>query len=112
MSFSVYCNNKGCGKTQIPLLDTDTNEVICSECNKSINSITSFAKAQMKAMGLVKKASATRQAFAVGCKACKKSATPVVKDNVLTCCSCNAPLTDINKPYETAIRQYLKSFKG
>ena len=58
MGFLVYCNNKGCGKEQEPLLDVSDNEAYCSECGGKVN-VTVFAKSQMKALGQVKRASST-----------------------------------------------------
>lgn len=111
MAYLVYCENKGCGKHQEPALDPDTNEVLCSNCGKDIKSISSFAKRQMKAMGLVKKASPKTQVFSVNCNSCKKTATPSLKDNKLACSNCSEELKNIPKPYEHAVREYLKTQK-
>ena len=105
----VYCNNKGCGKEQEPLLDVSDNEVYCSECGGNIKEVTVFAKTQMRSMGQIKRERRVQQAFAVACSPCKLAATPMLIDKKLCCPKCKTEHTNISKPMIAAIKEYLKT---
>ena len=49
MPFMICCDNKGCFETTEALLEPNTNEVHCAACGKAIQSVTHFAKVQLKA---------------------------------------------------------------
>ena len=110
MAFNTYCTNRGCMKQMDPVLDKETNEVICTECGKSITSITEFAKRQMISLGQIRRASVKKQAWSVKCTACKKEGPPKLnkegerdKKNQpvikLLCQYCEVELTDLNRPF-------------
>ena len=63
MAFATNCTNKGCMKYNEPFLDTSSNDVICSECNRVIVNIPIFTKNLMKTLGQVKKS--VKVAFSV-----------------------------------------------
>lgn len=110
MGFLVYCDNKGCGKDQEPTLDVHSNEVYCSECGKTIKSITDFAKRQMKVLGQIKRESKKQQAFSVKCGVCKKENPPKInQSNEIVCSFCDAVLSDLPKPFQQVIRNFIKS---
>ena len=113
MGFLMHCDNKGCGKDQEPLLDTQTNEVYCVECNRVINSVTHFAKVQMKTLGQIKRDEKQRQAFAVECASCKKKSAPVLtKEDRVQCSLCHTDITEkIAKPFLQVIKNYFKAQK-
>lgn len=108
MGFYTYCNNKGCGKNNEPLLDLDTNEVICSECNKNISSITSFTKTQMKSLGQIKKKAKANQAFSVECKQCKKHSPPKFIDNKPACIHCDTIFENLSLPFLKILKDHFK----
>lgn len=107
MPFLTYCDNKGCKKEQSPLLDTETNDVICAECNQPIKTVTEFAKRQMKTLGQVLRKKKTRSAYAVKCSSCNVESTPVIKDDELACSSCSSKL-NLSKPFERIVRAAIK----
>ena len=110
--FLIYCDNKGCGKDQEPLLDVLTNEVHCVECGKTISSVTSFAKAQMKSLGQVKRNDNKGQAFAVKCSSCKKEAPPTVIGEKIHCSICKIEMKDISAPFVQMIKMNTKAQKA
>ena len=110
MGFLIYCDNKGCGKDQEPVLDPTTGDVYCTECGKVIKSVTEFAKRQMKSMGQVKRDSKKQQAFSVKCQTCKKENPPKIDDkNKIVCSFCDSELTDLPKPFQQVIRNFIRS---
>jgi hypothetical protein len=64
--------------TTTGLVDTETNEVICSYCNEVIDNITSFAKSTMRAKGLVLQP--PKKAFSFKCITCNKSVEAVLNN--------------------------------
>ena len=113
MGFLTFCDNKGCGKQMMPLLNLETNNVECTECSRPINSITSFAKTQMKSLGQVKRDEQKKQAFAVQCRFCKKENAPKLgSENEILCSICGKHLDYLTAPYVHAVRQFLLSRKG
>jgi len=108
MGFLVYCNNKGCGKEQEPLLDVSDNEAYCSECGGKVN-VTVFAKSQMKALGQVKRERRVQQAFAIKCEPCKLASTPMLVDNKLCCPKCKTEHANLSKPMQSAVKEYLRT---
>ena len=110
MAFTIYCNNKGCGKEQQPFLDVASNDVYCAECGKVIPEVTIFTKNQMKAMGQVKRVQKTQTAFAVECQQCKRQQQPKVIKGKLTCPQCGDEHKHLDKPYAYAIKQFLNAF--
>lgn len=110
MGFLVYCDNKGCGKDQEPVLDVNTGEVFCTECGKTIKTVTEFAKRQMKALGQVKRAVKKQQAFSVKCNACNRENPPKIGEkNKIVCSFCDAELTDLPKPFQQVIRNFIRA---
>jgi hypothetical protein len=106
--FRIYCDNKGCGKDMEPLLNVNTNDVECVECGRSIKSITSFTKSQMKSIGQIKRDEKVKQAFSVQCRSCMKESTPKLGDkNELRCSICNNHLDYLSAPYAHAVRENL-----
>ena len=82
MGFTIQCDNKGCMKMQEPEVDTKDNkdpnkwDVLCAECHLPIQSVTYFAKVQMKSMGQIRRAKPQQQAFVVKCGTCLKEGKP------------------------------------
>jgi uncharacterized Zn finger protein (UPF0148 family) len=112
MGFLVYCDNKGCGKDQEPLLDLETNEVVCRECSKPIKSVTPFAKAQMKALGQIKRQTQRQEAFSVKCATCQKQGQPKLNEQGQIICSfCRKEMTEIPKPFQQVIKTNLRAQK-
>ena len=107
MSFLMPCTNKGCGKTMSPTLDVSSNAVICSECDREITNVSSFAKSQMKSLGQIKKDN--KKSFAVRCPKCNKEARPIETNNDLVCGSCKKPLSHLSEPFKQMLKINLKN---
>lgn len=107
--FMTFCGNKGCGKTQEPLLDKETNEVYCSECGGVIVGITEFAKKSMLGMGQIKKTAKKTEAFMIKCASCSKTAQPLLKSNKLMCGECKEELKGLNSIMHRAVKDFLSS---
>lgn len=108
MAFRTFCNNKGCGKEQEPLLNLDTNEVLCGECGKSISSLTSFAKATLKSMKQTTKNVKSQEPYSVKCSSCKREGQPNLSGADLVCKFCKTVLTGLSKPFELTVKHALK----
>lgn len=90
-----------------PILDKETDTVLCTACGKTINSVTVFAKNQMIMLGQVKKSDAKQQAFAVDCSKCGKKGQPKINGEDLVCGFCSKTLENLSAPFATSIRQFL-----
>lgn len=88
MAFLLWCPNKGCRKQNEAMLDVDTNEVYCGECNGLIPNVPVFTKTQMKTLKQVRKP--VKEAFAMECGKCKKKALPKFENNQFLCVFCNS----------------------
>lgn len=108
MPFVIQCDNKGCHREQEPLLDVDTNQAICSECNNPITNITDFAKRQMKALGQIKK-SKKEQPFAMQCMSCKKINRPSIIDDKIFCPACTKEITTASRQFIAVLKEALKN---
>lgn len=115
MAFSIQCTNKGCREYQNPKLDinkdSDTyNEVICSNCGKTIENVSQFHKTAMKSIGQVKRDDNNKQAFAVSCPKCSKADRPILgQNNELLCKHCGAEQSQLSRPFAQALLSVLKS---
>lgn len=103
MGFSIFCDNKGCGERMEPVLDINTDEAICTECNKPIKSVTSFTKGQMKALGQVKRARESTTAFVVECRFCRTKSNPVIKEKKLYCSGCGRHFDNLSAPFVQSV---------
>lgn len=111
MSIIVSCDNKGCFKSQEALLDTETNEVICVECNKTIKNITTFTKSALKDLGQIKKEDKEKKSFALKCDQCNKTETPIMnKDKQILCGWCKKEL-NLSLPYKNMLKNNLSITK-
>jgi len=104
MAFVAYCDNKGCMKQMEPLLDKKTNEVFCTECGKTINNLTHFAKISLRDMGQIKRTSENKEAFALECKGCKQLHKPRLQNNKPICVICG-------KEYENVTSSFIQMLK-
>jgi ribosomal protein L34E len=103
MPFMMNCNNRGCGKNQVPTLDLKDNEVYCSECGKVIASVSQFTKTQMKSLGQTRKP--PRPAYSVRCDKCKQEALPKIDaSDKLVCSWCGNLHKNISAPFALLIR--------
>lgn len=107
MAFSTFCTNKGCGKQMEPYLDIKTDKVYCSQCDQEINTITHFAKVQMKALKQFKQKQPV--AFGVKCQNCSKEARPKVANDDIICPFCNKPHTHLSEPFKIMLKDKLKN---
>lgn len=105
--FLMYCDNKGCGKENEPLLDVASDKVHCSTCGKVIEGVTSFTKVSMKSIGQVKRTIKTQTAYSVLCEGCKESNQPLLEKNKLICPSCKKSHDNMSAPYAHAMKQFL-----
>ena len=103
----MFCSNKGCGKSQEPLLDKSTNEVYCAECNNVIPNVPSFTKNVLSSMGQVKRFVPKQKAFSRLCASCNKTDQPVIANGQIVCPICKAEVKDITPTYAHALRQFI-----
>lgn len=110
MGFLIYCNNKGCGKSQEPLLDKISNDVYCTECGEVIDNVTVFTKNAMRGMGQIKRDDGkAKLAFAIKCDTCGHKEQPKLANNQLACKKCDHLYENLSPPYIHAVKQWLKS---
>ena len=81
----IPCNNKGCLKSSAALLNTETMEVLCSECGQVISNISEPMKRTLKSFGQIVR-NLDKKAFVVACTQCNAN-RQVVIDNDNTVCS-------------------------
>ena len=107
--FMLRCDNKGCCQESQALLDVKTDEVLCSECGKSIKNVTSFTKIQMKSIGQIKRTVAAKKSFSIKCNKCLKDDQPILGANdILLCPNCKEELTSVSPIYKGLVVEYLK----
>jgi Zn finger protein HypA/HybF involved in hydrogenase expression len=106
MAFMLTCTNKGCGKTNAPVLDIKDNEVYCSECGNIIKNISHFTKTQMKSLKQINKPA--KASYSVRCDKCKQDLRPKIENNILVCGNCSNPNLNVSKPFELLIRNAIK----
>jgi hypothetical protein len=116
MGFLIQCDNKKCREFQEPVLDKDTDDVHCSQCDGVIDHVSIFAKRQMRANGQIKRESVPKQAFAVKCVSCEKIMCPQLIEeksdgqatSKLVCPSCGEEHTHLGAPYKQTVVAFLK----
>jgi hypothetical protein len=109
MAFIIQCDNRGCSKSQAACLDTESNQVICMECGKSITNVSSFAKAQLKSLGQTTKKAKTQQTYSVKCNHCSVINTPTFVQGKLCCKTCKKELTGLGAPFVTLLKDVLRN---
>ena len=105
MPVSINCTNKGCGKFNEVVLDTKTDQVFCSVCDKEIANVSHFVKTQLKALKQVRRAK--KQAFAIKCEHCKSEGMPKLVNDVFVCAMCSKTV-NVSKPFEPLLRKVIK----
>lgn len=111
MDFRTFCDNDGCRKEMRPVVDKKTKEVFCTECGKTINSVSVFMKNQLIAFGQVRKDDKKQVPWAVRCHECKKEGPPVLDKSgkELICSFCGCKLTKLSRPFAQVIRENLQA---
>lgn len=110
MSFTCFCDNKGCGKEMSPVVDKTTLVAYCTECGKSINNVSIFMRRQLVANNQVRRDEKKKLAWAVKCHVCKKEGPPKLsKDDNLECSFCGVTLTELSKPFAESVKVNLKA---
>ena len=107
MAFMLDCTNKGCGETQAPYLDKDTNKVYCSACNREIMNITIFTKNQMKSLKQFKVRE--KKPFAVKCNSCNTEDKPFLIKDKIVCSFCSKELTHLTESFVRMLKIQLKN---
>ena len=108
MGILITCDNKGCYDSMEPLLNINTNEVICSSCGKPIQSVTQFMKIQLKSLGQTTKSQKSNQAYAVKCSSCGLVAQPTVTpQGAITCSRCGSQIENLPPPVAQMLRLML-----
>lgn len=88
----INCTNQGCIKTSNALLNPDTLDVICQECNGIIDNISDAMKRTLKSFGQVIKGN--KKAFMLACVGCRANREVVMdQDNKTICKICYEPIT-------------------
>ena len=110
MAFSINCTNKGCGKLQEAYMDPDTNQVMCSECNREISNISIFVKNQMKQSKNFRKK--TKKPFAVKCESCKAEDKPKIINDKVLCSSCSKEIKGLTPYFINMLKNILGNRKA
>jgi hypothetical protein len=105
MPFMMTCTNSGCGKTQPPYIDKDTNEVYCSACDQIIQNVTIFAKTQMKTLKQYRQKE--KKSFAVKCEKCGKEERPKIIGDDIVCGACTTPLDNLSPFFKNMLKTQL-----
>jgi Zn finger protein HypA/HybF involved in hydrogenase expression len=108
MPFYIQCSNKGCCKNSAALLNEETNEVFCAECDSPIPEVTHFTKVQLKSMGQTMKKRKSQTSFSIQCQSCNKTDRPTIKDNKAYCKHCKQEMLNVSG----AFIQMLKTIDG
>lgn len=88
----VNCNNRGCLKSTSALLNTETHEVMCTECGLAITNISESMKRALKSFGQVIR-DTSRKAFMMACSNCNANREVVLDDKNNTICKmCKGPI--------------------
>ncbi len=103
----MQCTSKGCGQSQAPYLDKDTNKVYCSKCNQEISNVSPFAKSQMKFQKQFRQKE--KKPFAVACNHCKHEDRPLLINGKIMCVACKKEITGLNKFFENMLKEQLKN---
>ena len=101
----MTCSHKGCGKTQTPYLDKDTNEVYCSACDQIIPNVTIFTKTQMKALKQYRQKE--KKSFSVKCEKCGKEERPKVISDDVVCGACSKSLDKLSPFFKNMLKTQL-----
>jgi hypothetical protein len=102
MPFTTTCPNKGCGETQAPYLDKDTNKAYCSECHKEITNLTVFVKNQMKMNKQFKPKE--KKSFSIKCVQCGVESRPKILNDEVICGSCDKPLDQLTPSFKIMLK--------
>lgn len=102
----MTCTNKGCGETQTPYLDKDSDKVYCSKCNKEIPNVTIFAKNQMRMSKQYRQKE--KKSFSVKCDKCNAEGRPKLLNEEVVCGSCGKKLDKLTAPFIAMLKQQLK----
>jgi hypothetical protein len=105
MKFRMDCNNRGCGESQEPFLDRDTNQVFCSVCGKEISNVSPFAKNAMRQNKQFRPK--VKKGFMVKCP-CGVEDTPKLVGGHIVCASCGKTQTQLTPPFIALLREKLK----
>ena len=89
------------------LLNADTNDAVCSNCNKIITAVTDFVKRNLRAnKQFVKQKS--EGSFNTKCSACGQIVSPTINSsNKIVCPKCKAEMK-LSKPFENVFRTNYK----
>ena len=103
MGFVITCSNKGCYASTDALLDLTTNVVICRDCGKPIDSVTSFAKVTLKSLGQTTKGQKKARALEFDCQTCNKKVVPSLKDGKIICSECENEMKNVPTTFRHVI---------
>lgn len=82
----ISCDNKGCLKMSNALLNKETKEVICAECQNPVNSVTENMKRVLLSTGQIVR-DEERKAFTMACRTCNANRQVVLDDKDNTVCN-------------------------
>lgn len=99
----ITCNNKGCLKASNAVLNPQTLEVICLECDKPITNISEAMKRALKSFGQVIREE--RKAFLMACNNCKANREVVLNQDDETVCKICFELIHTAEAFKLAIEE-------
>ena len=107
--FLNYCKN--CRADVDPVLDTNTDKVVCPVCSTEFTNISPFVKVQLKAFGQTRKADKQQKAFSTKCPHCQVDAPPLAKSKDLFVCSKCGEELNLSAPFKALVLQNIKVSK-
>jgi len=108
MPIQLQCKEKGCMKLTEAYLDPKVDKVYCADCGKEMQ-VNHFTKVQLKTLKQYKQKTISR--FSVKCNICNNEDTPILNNGVITCSSCQKPLTNLSPIFITMLKDQLKKSK-
>lgn len=88
----LHCPSRKCNTTREQLLNVDTDEVICSECNQINPTISDYMKATMKGSGHIYRTVQPKKAFMYACNKCVAHREVILQDEQAVCKMCKNPI--------------------
>ena len=98
----ITCDNKGCLQASNALINAETLEVMCSECNNVINNVSDAMKRVLKSSGQILRTE-QKKSFTMGCKECNANRQVVLDEKDNTVCSVCGNVINVHPAMRQAI---------
>lgn len=99
----ILCTNKGCLSYSEAKLNVDTNEVICDNCGKTVDNLTSIMRNALKQNGQIVRKS--NKKLMLACNKCHANREIVLDQNNKTICSICHTEIQVYAQFKMAIKE-------